>query len=394
MLHKTILENQLAVITLERPGAHSCALGLWLENGSRHQRPQQNGYAHLLEHLLVRGDAALLAEFEALGGQINGHCGRELTTWYGVVPAARGDRLLQFFAGRLSDLQLSEHAFASERQVVLQELASFAGSREALQEHALAAVWPAQPIGWPLLGDAGVLQTATLSALQTYLHELCVGSRLAVVAVGAVDHERLLENCADLGRFASGQRPQLLPPRYDHQARQPFIYRHGEQAIVQWLLPAPAAIQTDNTYAALLLADHILGGGMSSRLYRSLRERHGLSYAVGSALEFYSDTTLWNIQLDCPVIHIEQCIALVQQEIQALIAARPATAELELARRYLAAHLQIMQDDHLSTMQRLGREHFYFGLHPDADDYTHSLDKINGDDICRVLAGAWRAIDS
>jgi predicted Zn-dependent peptidase len=393
-MHKTLLSNDTTVITLERPQACSCALGLWLENGSRHQLPQQNGYAHLLEHLLFKGDAALTAQFDALGGQINAHTGRELTSWYGVVAADDGSRLLQLLVSRLIDFDLSAQQLDSERRVVMQELAgSTSGSPQALQEQAIATLWRDQPIAYPLLGDAGVLQTATVAAMRNYLRGLRVGSRLAVVAVGAVDHQCLLETCSRLTRLAAGQRPQPPPPHYQpqHQPGRPFIYRRDDQAIVQWLLPAAAARMDDKTYAALLLADHIVGGGSHSRLYRILRERHGLTYATRSALEFYSDHSLWSIQLDCSAAQIDHCIALVGQEMGALIASGPAPAELEVARAHLVARLQIMQDDHLSMMQRLAREHFYFGLHPDSQAYTHKLYSVSCDDIRSILTGMWQS---
>lgn len=391
MLNKTILTNQLAVISLARPDAHSCALGLWLENGSRHQQARQNGYAHLLEHLLLRANPALTAQFEILGGQINGHSGRELTAWYGLVPARHSEHLLALLAGALLDFQPSPQDFDGERRVVLQELANFsAGNRDALSEQALASVWPDQPIGYPLLGDPAVLQAATVSTLQDYLHDLCVGSRLAVVAVGAVDHARLLAACSRFDQLDAGRRPQRQVPSYRHQVCQPFIYQRDNQALLQWLLPAARAAADTRTRTALLLADHMLGGGLNSRLYRTFRECYGLSYYPASRLEFYSDTVLWKVQLDCAVSQIERCGALVARELQDLIGCGPQPAELERTRGYLAARLQIMQDEHLTMMQRLAREHFYFGVHPDVEDYTHYIYSVAGDDIRAIFAAAWR----
>lgn len=386
---KSLLSNGVQILSYPM-ATRSVAIGLWWLNGGRHQRPEQCGYAHLLEHLLFKGaaqyDAETLARrFEAMGGQINAHTGRELTALHGLVPAENAPELLDLFITLLLAPKFNEQDVALERNVVLQEMALIAGQpAERLEEHGIALTWPDHPMGWPLLGRREVLEQASARTLREYLAMQLSGDRLYVVAAGTLDHAELARRCAPLAVLASGGAPVQPPPRHV-----PGMHREtsGErQRHLLWIMPAPAANHSD--FPALLVTNHLLAGGVSSRLFRELRERRGLVYDIRSRHEVYSDTGLWFIQTACAAQEAKGCRSAVEAALQQLIRFGPTPAELETAQCHLRAGLLIEADDPDSVMERLAHEAIYLKHHPSLLERSEQLAAVTPAQVSELLKHA------
>ncbi len=385
-IQKSLLSNGVRILSYPM-ATQSVAIGLWWLNGGRHQRPEQSGYAHLLEHLLFKGaahyDAETLAQrFEAMGGQINAHTGRELTALYGLVPAENASELLELFVTMLLAPKFNEHDIVLERNVVLQEMALIADQpAERLEERGIALTWPGHPMGWPLLGRREALKQTTAQALRDYWSTQLSGDRLYVVAAGTIAHTELMQRCAPLSALSAASLPKQEPPRHSYG-----IHREtseGEQRHLLWVMPAPPANHPD--FPALLVANHILAGGVSSRLFQELRERRGLVYDVQSRHEVYSDTGLWFIQTACDTREAQDCRSAVEAILQQLIYSGPEAAELETAQRHLRAGLLIEADDPESVMERLAHEAIYLQRHPSLQERCEQLAAVTPARISELL---------
>ncbi|RJQ48818.1 MAG: insulinase family protein [Gammaproteobacteria bacterium] len=388
-IQKSLLPNGVRILSYPM-ATRSAAIGLWWLNGGRHQRPEQCGYAHLLEHLLFKGTAQYDAEtlarrFEAMGGRINAHTGRELTALHGLVPAENAPELLDLLIALLLAPKFNEQDAALERNVVLQEMALIAGQpAERLEERGIALTWPDHPIGWPLLGRREVLEQVSARALHDYLATQLSGDRLYVVAAGAMDHAELARRCAPLAALPGGGAPVQPPPRHVTGTHRETS---GErQRLLLWIMPAPAASHPD--FPALLVANHLLAGGVSSRLFQELRERRGLVYDIRSRHEVYSDTGLWFIQTACDAKEAENCRRAVEEALQQLIRFGPRPAELETAQRHLRADLLIEADDPDSVMERLAREAIYLKHHPSLLERSEQLAAVTPARISELLKRA------
>lgn len=384
MIDKTQLDNGATIITYPRSGT-SAAVGLWLENGARHQQRSEDGYAHLLEHLLFRGTdelspTALAACFEAMGGRINAATGRELTALYGIVPATQITRLLQVFIQMLCSPRFSDLDLGVETAIIAREAAAVT-IEEAIAEQAVQAAWREHPLAAPILGDPTGFDRITAEDLRRYLHRCRVGKRLAVVVVGAIAHETVVENCAPLARLPTGSRPIIHPPAF--QAGQIRETHPTNQAMAHWLLLACPPGHPN--YLAWLFAERLL----CTKLGRMARLESGLAYAIQSNLEFYSDAGLWHFGFGGAPKRIDECIAAIHQTVDDLRREGPHDAEIDLARQYLMANLTLVQDNPYGLMEQLAREHFYLDGHPSFQDYCSALARIDSEAVARVIAGAW-----
>lgn len=391
-IRTTRLANGVTITSRRLPAAHSAALGVWILNGGRHQSPAQAGYAHLLEHLLFKGcdghDALALARrFEAMGGHVNAHTGRELTALHGLVPAQDMPELLDLFIAMLLTPRFNEDDLAVEREVVLQEMAMIEDTpEEAVEEAAVELAWPGHAIGWPILGRQTVIEQATAADMHTYLRGLLTGDRVVVVAAGAVDHAMLVETCVPLANLPPGVVSTLPAPRFAsgrHRTRHDLAQSH----LVWAMKTLPIG---DEHYPSLLLANHLLGGGVSSRLFQEIRERRGLAYAIQSRLELYSDDGLWLVQTACEPERTKECRAAVEDILQRLMTSGPHADEVENSRSHLRSAMLIAEDDPEECMERLAREAIYLGRHLSMPERLAQLAGVTPPSVMTHLGQAWR----
>lgn len=391
MINTTILANGVHIVTKRLRGHHSAALGLWLLNGSRHETTAQTGYAHFIEHLFFKGTEQLDGpdlglRLEAMGGQINAHTGRELTALHGLVPKGDVPELLQILGGMLCRPRFDDHDVSLERQVILQEMAMVEDNpEEALEDRAMSLAWPEHPLGQPILGRAEVIERATAASLRDYMRHHLSGDRIWVVAAGDVEHDSLVKACRELGQLPAGELSPQTPPQFTTGFHP--VTLSGEQSQLLWIMPIPAATADD--HYARLVANHVLGGGVSSRLFQELRERRGLVYGIHSRLEFYSDGGTWSIHTACDPRHADACRDIVSASVEHLLQEGINERELEIARRHLGAGLVIDEDHPDSIMERLAREAVYLRRHPDFPERMERLKAVTAETARAALAAAW-----
>jgi predicted Zn-dependent peptidase len=391
MIKTSSLANGVSIVSKRLPGHHSVALGVWLLNGARHEAATKAGFAHFLEHLFFKGTAQLdgtqlALRLEAMGGQVNAHTGRELTALHGLVPKGDVAELLQIITAMLCQSRFDDDDVDLERQVILQEMAMVEDNpEEALEDRAMSLAWPEHPLGQPILGRPTVIERATAAALRDYMREHISGGRVWVVAAGDVEHDALVAACGDLAALPAGEvavqtAPQFLPGVHP-------VTLDSKQSQLLWIMPIPPA-GADNHYAHLV-ANHVLGGGVSSRLFQELRERRGLVYGIHSRLEYYSDGGTWSIHTACDPDHIDACRDIVARSLEQLLQEGLQPRELEIARRHLSAGLVIDEDHPDSIMERLAREAIYLRRHPDFSERMDRLNLVTSESACSVLAAAW-----
>lgn len=386
----SVMPNGVRLVTRRMPGVRTVALGVWLHNGSRHESDSQHGYAHLLEHLLFKGSATypqfkLAQHFEAMGGQINAHTGRELSALHGLVPAADAPVLLTLFASMLCDPGFTQEDLQRERGVVLQEIAGLEDvPEEHLEEEGIARAWPDHPMGRPILGRHGSVANAEAATLRDYLRERLVGQRLWIVAVGDVDHAALLHRGEALLALPTGETPQVTPPGF--QGGRSEQHEDLHQSHLLWLSPAVAI--DDPHYAARLMANHLFAGGVSSRLFQELREQFGLVYALHARLESFSDAGLWLVQTACQPERADDCREIVERHWAQLAAGGPTPDEFAIARAHLRANLRLEEDNPEAAMERLAREVIYLGRHRELGELEAALDAVSPASIRSLCAAA------
>ena len=385
------LDNGLRVVSTTIPGCTATAVGIWLHNGSRHQTPSQSGYAHFLEHVFFKGtrdmDVMQLARhFECMGGQVNAHTGKEFTALHGLVPNADAATLLRTLAAMLIEPRFTQSDVELEREVVLQEMAMVRDQpEELLEEDLVMHIWPGQPMGWPILGSAEIIGRLDSATLRLYLSSILCGRRLLVATIGGTPHADVINSCELLASLPAGIAPVVTPTIFHCQE----LRRHygTAQACFSWAMPVPEF--TDTTYPAHVIANHILGGGSTSRLFQEVREQRGLVYGIGSQLEMYSDSGVWSIQTACEPDHAQECETAVKESVERLRSEGPSKEELDITRKFARASLHLEQFNLEGAVERTAREMLYLGRTISLEEHLQRLDAVTAEDVRTVLDRAW-----
>lgn len=386
----TTCANGVVIYSRPAPGA-AAALGVWLENGVRDEGILENGYAHLMEHLLFKNaaglDAAGLARaFEAMGGQVNAYTGREHMVLHGFVPAADVYRLAELFAAMLAQPGFSDADVHVEREVVLQEMAMIREDpEEAMADQAVLAAWAGHPMSRPILGTPEIVQAAQGEELRRYVRAVVRGGRLAIVAAGAVDHDRLVDALGALQQLAAGGRTEVPAPVFRSGGAQ--LQGAVSQTHMLWLMPGPAL--TDTSEADYAVANHVLGGGASSRLFLEVRERLGLAYDIQTRLEAYEDAGLWSIETACAADQADRCRQAVYQVIEHWTARGITPDELEIARRHLLASVILEDGDPRIVCERLARDLLARGAVWSDSERRQRIQAVQPTKLASLLQEAW-----
>jgi predicted Zn-dependent peptidase len=312
------LPNGFRVATERMPGLASAAIGVWVEAGARHERAEQNGIAHFLEHMAFKGTARRSAlqiaeEIEDVGGHLNAYTSRERTAYYARVLEADVPLALDIIADILRNSALDNREIEVERGVILQEIGQALDTPDDiifdwLQETA----FPDQPMGRAILGLPERIRAFGRPDLGGFIHAHYRPDRMILSAAGAVDHDQLLRLAERLfGDMGGGAVPAEEPARYLGGERR--VEKPLEQAHFALAFEAPG--YRDDDYHAAQIAAVALGGGMSSRLFQEAREKRGLCYTIFAQGSAWSETGMMTIYAGTGGDELGQLVDLTADEL-------------------------------------------------------------------------------
>lgn len=285
---ETVLDNGLRVITLEDFSCPVVAVDLWYHVGSKDENPERQGFAHMFEHMMFRGTDRLgptdhFDRIRQVGGRCNGYTSFDQTVYIETVPANQLELVLWLEAERMSFLKIDQVSFDTERKVVEEERRlRLNAPYGALEEKALAEVFKVHPYRWPPIGKIPHLRAASVPELRTFWNTFYVPNNATLVIAGAMKHEEAL--CQAQRYFGWIQRgPE--PPRV--AVREPLPDGPREVDLKLENAPVPLVGIAFRTVPLghpdripLELLSTILGGGNSSRAYRTLVANKELAVGV------------------------------------------------------------------------------------------------------------------
>ncbi len=358
MIQFTTLPNGVRVVTEYMTGLESASLGIWVTAGGRHERAEQNGIAHFLEHMAFKGTRRRSAlqiaeEIEDVGGYLNAYTSREVTAYYARV--LKDDVALAFDV--ISDIVLNPifdpRELEVERGVILQEIGQALDTPDDVIFDWLQEVaFPDQPMGRSILGPAERVRAFSHDDLAGFVAEHYAPERMILAAAGAVDHDKLVRLAeATFGHLARGRAGPVAPAGFVGGERREL--KTLEQVHFTLGLESPSytdeAIYTAQTYAGAL------GGGMSSRLFQEAREKRGLCYTIFAQAGAYSDTGLLTIYAGTSADQIEGLALLTIDELRRA-ADDMSVAEVDRARAQMKAGLLMGLESASSRAERLARQ--------------------------------------
>ena len=386
MVEKIILDNGVRVLHEKLEHVRSCALGVWVENGSCHEPEELAGISHYIEHMMFKGtetrSAADLAKaFDAIGGQVNAFTTKEHTCYY----ARTLDTHVQQAAELLCDMVLHS-AFRPEdvdleRGVILEEIGMYEDTPEDLVSEILsAAVYPSQPLGRPILGTQGTLQHIDSQALKDYRSKQYVGKNTIISLCGSFSDADLQAVCDAFAALPAGDPVDI--PQATYRKAAVVKKKDIEQNHLLLVFPGLYANHPDRYVLAVL--NNILGAGMSSRLFQRVREQNGLCYSIYSFTSLYQNTGVLGIYVALGRETQEDALRMIREELELFRAEGITAEELARTKEQLKTTLLMSLESTNSRMSSMARNEMIFGHAQSPEEAVEKLEKVTVDDVHRL----------
>ncbi len=384
----TRLPNGIRVLSQELPDLGSVTVGIWVENGSRYERPDQAGLSHFLEHLFFKGTerrtaADIAEEIDAVGGVLNAFTGKEYTCYYAKVLREHLPLALDLLADIFTHSRFDEAEIDRERTVILQEISQVEDTPDDYVHDLFnQAFWSGHPLSRPIAGTAETVSRFARPDFIDFMNARYRADRILIAAAGSLRHDRLVEDVARHFGDLDGVAPPADggPPS---PARGVWVHEKDLEQ-VHLCLGTPGIPQADvDRYAAHLL-NLALGGGMSSRLFQEVRERRGKAYTVYSFLSSYADAGYVGCYVGTSAEWVREVVDVVRVEIRRLVREGLRPAELARTKNQMKGSMLLGLETTDSRMSRLAKNEIYFGRDVPLEEVAAGIDAVTNDDVVRV----------
>ena len=355
MYETFVLDNGLRVLMVPVPGIQSVSAGVFVAVGSRYESDELGGASHFIEHMLFKGTARwptarLLAEaIEGVGGLSNAYTDQELTVYYAKVAAAQAATAIEVLVDMARYPLFDEAEIEKERAVIGEELNMvYDAPDEWLEVLVDQLLWPNHPLGRNVAGTEQSLTGLNRSRLTSFYQQHYHPQNLLIALAGAVEPDTLLPMLTDL--LADWQ-PADSPTFPAAPASQNITAWHIENRSIEQGhlgLALPGLPRTHPNRYALNLLNAVLGDGMSSRLFQTIREEKGLAYAVDSSLTMLHDTGSLVIYAGVDPDRAVETVQTIQQELDRLCQEPISEAELRKTKEYVKGRLILGLEDSYS----------------------------------------------
>ena len=367
----------------------SVALGLWVRTGSRNETPAQAGVSHFLEHLLFKGTERYSAieiseRFDGLGASVNAATGKETTHLHARFLDEHTEEVFDLLAEML--LEPTYPDIDSEREVVIEEIAMYDDEpQDRVHDYLADAVFGDHPLGRRVLGEADVIASIPIPEISEYHHSHYTRDNIIVAAAGNIDHDTI---AALAERYvkptetpaSSGANGALPSPK----SRSKFQAKETEQYHI--CFGAQGITRADDRRFQLAVMDSIFGGSTSSRLFREVREKRGLAYAVGSYTEQYTDSGMVATYVGTREDNVEEACAVIGAEIERLRSEPVTDAEIARAKETVKGRLVLSSESTAARMTRIARATLFDLPILTLDEMLDKVDAVTVSDI-EGLAG-------
>jgi predicted Zn-dependent peptidase len=395
-IRRTVLPNGLIVLTERMEHLRSVAMGVWIKSGSRCEPAETNGISHFVEHMVFKGTRSRSAqhiarEMDSIGGNLDAFTGKE-TICFNVkslaehVPIAL-DVLTDLVLNPVFELPEIER----ERGVILEEIKIDEDNPEVLvHEIFTQAFWKDHPLGKPILGTSKTVARLDRESLLAYHGDRFHGGNMIFSAAGDLDHDRFAEEVAR--KFSTLAGGETLHEQPAPQAAARILLRNKkslEQVQICLGLPAPP-ITDDSRYVTLLLST-VLGGGMSSRLFQTIREERGMAYSIYSDLSPYRDTGALCVFAGAAVGKGLEVVNLILEEFRKLKQEPLSEEELTRAKDQVKGNILLGLESSNARMANLARQEMYFHQFISVEEIIARIDEV---DTSQVQSMAQRLFNS
>jgi predicted Zn-dependent peptidase len=390
------LPNGLRIHRVPMPGTRAVTVLVAFNAGARTERPEENGMAHFLEHLVFKGgeiydDYRKVNETaERMGAVLNAYTSHDIVAFHITCRAevvGEAIDLLTDFVGRP---RIDQEELDRERGVVIQEIARAHDQPAVLAEHLIdRAAWGDHPLGRPVLGPPEHLRTFSRDAIVAFRRRQWAGEDGGAFLAGNLEHlpdDAVLAEA--FGRFPAISHNGAFDPAPALKADTLVEERESNQSHLRMIFRPSVDPSDPKQRAALAVYSGLLGGSMGSRLFDEIREQRGLAYSVYAFSHMFADAPLLQLSAGLDSSKCIEAYARMREIVDELRTDGPTEAEVERARAYSAGRLVLSFENTNAVARHVaGQAIVHRGSEVDPDEAIAAIDAVTYDEVVEVATG-------
>jgi predicted Zn-dependent peptidase len=391
------LPDGLRVVTTPVHTSESVSVNLFVGAGSRGEDEKNMGVAHFLEHMAFKGttkrpNAILVAEaIEGAGGVLNAYTSKELTCYWNHVPFDELERAMDVLADMLHNSLLDAEEITRESTVVQQEIKRTQDQPGAFVGELLGrAFYGDHQMGWSIAGTEESVAALTRNDFINWIDTWYGAGNMVLSIAGNTTHEQVMSLARRLFPNGRSATPPPLPPLAGDLPADHVLGDQRDISQSNLALGMPALARNDPDRYVLMILNAVLGRGMSSRLFKEVRERRGLAYSVGSSVSRYSDCGMLAVSAGVSPENLEEATSVILSEVDRLTTEPVPPEELKKAIDYTVGSFRLSLESTMALGQRAGESLLTIGEIEPVESVVEKLRAVSADEIIRV---ARRIID-
>ena len=383
-IRRTRLPNGLLVLTESIPHVRSVSMGVWVDSGSRDEPLTLNGLSHFVEHMVFKGTTSRSAqqfarEVDSIGGNLDAFTGKESICFNIKVLDENVAPALDLLTDLVLHPTFTPEDIAREQGVILEEIKMDEDNPDYLVHETFTQnFWKGHPLGRPILGTVKTVSSFTQQIVFDFYAGRFTPRNLVFSAAGHLDHDtfvaQVAEHFSSLAASSDTAFTRLPAPATNAHIT---LKRKKSLEQVQLCLGVPAPpVDSPDRYAVYLL-NTMLGGGMSSRLFQTIREDRGLAYSIYSETNPFRDTGCLAIYAGTSAEKTPEVLRLTIDELRRMKEAPVPEAELKRAKDQLKSNIVLGLESTSSRMANLARQQLYFGRFFSVDEIVAEVDAVD-----------------
>jgi predicted Zn-dependent peptidase len=394
-LRRTVLPNGLIVLTERMEHLRSVAMGVWIKSGSRCEPAETNGISHFVEHMVFKGTRSRSAlniarEMDSIGGNLDAFTGKETICFNVKSLADHVPIALDVLADLVLNPTFTSGDIERERGVILEEIKIDEDNPDVLVHELFTQnFWRDHPLGKPILGTTATVGRLDQPKLFDYHGERFHGGNMVFSAAGNLEHDNFVEAVAQ--KFSPLRVGEPIQEEQAPEASARIVLRNKKALEqVQICLGVPSPSITDGNRYVTLILNTVLGGGMSSRLFQTIREERGMVYSIYSDLNPYRDTGTLCVYAGTAAGKALEVVDLILAEFRKMKETPLSDEELTRAKDQVKGNILMGLESSNSRMANLARQEMYFQQFFTVEEIIAKIDAV---DAAQVQAMAQRLFD-
>ena len=379
----------MRIIGEEVPFVRSVSIGIYIKVGSVDENLMNNGITHFIEHMFFKGtptySARQLADtMSRIGGRINAYTSKEYVCFYAHVLDEHLDEVIDILSDMLQHSDFNIGDIEKEKGIILEEYSMYEDSpEEIVLDEMHSTIWPNHPIGYNIIGTKETIKSMDQKMLKDYIASRYVGDNIVVSIVGKIQFEEITKKIERaFSDIPSGEKIERTAPILYAPGKKVFK-KDIEQGHIAISYPSIDYFHKD-TYGMNILSA-IVGGGINSRLFQSIREDQGLAYSIYSYVETFYQTGLFTTYAATSATQIPRLYRAIRSEMNILRNEGITSQELIETKEQLKSNTIIGMENMGARMSHYGKGALLKNDIQSMDDLIEGVNHVSLEDVNRLI---------